>query len=196
MFRFKKSKTHVAVERQRSVEYLAPLEDNSRDVHSSTPDMSSNPDLAVKKVKKKRHFGVFHRHHHHHKDRHKNELDHRLNQSLSIPSNRQQHTNGHGASPSHLSLDSTWSHGSWRPLDPAMRNSSAHSSNVSLLSVESEGREMSDEELVESLVNPQGRGSSLAASVTPPVSKAGCTLLGCLLGIETVICCHLVCKLL
>lgn len=159
------------------MDYLDPLEENN--MQSSTPDLSTNPSLDAKKVKKKKHFGVFHRHHH--KNKHQNELDLPADrqQSLlasSLPASSWRNSSGRESSPSHLSLENTWNHGTWKQLEPEMRSSSVNSSN---LSVESGGgggggREMSDEELVESLVNPQGKSSSLASSVTP-VSKASCS---------------------
>ena len=147
------------------MEYLDLDIDDYAGLPSSTPDLRGSGVSDVKKVKKKRHFRVFHRHHH--KSKRKNELDSRLADSL--PPATVSTSNGHGLVPSgstHLSLESSWSHGSWRRLDPDMRTSSAHSSSNSMLSVgESEdGRELTDEELVEMLVNPRG---SIRPSIAP-----------------------------
>ena len=133
------------------------------DLVSSTPNLS---DLTPKKVKKKRHFNVFHRHKSSKRD--KSPFDGHLGSSLPV----QHHTNSNGLpaaqdDTTHLSLDSSWNQDSWNQLRNH-RSSSMHSSNLSLLSAESEGRELSDEELVESLVYPR---PSLQSSSPPPVSN-------------------------
>ena len=170
MHRLKRSfkSSAPAVERQASVEYLDSLsyqDDKEREQYSSTPDLIT--DTPTKK-KKKRHFrGVFGRH----KDRHKSSpLDDRLHESL--PSRSSPLLNDNSLSvdtPSHLSLNHSWSHSQWNSLDPEKKMSSAHSSNMSLLSVESDLKELSDEEMVESLVHPQ-RSDSFRPSM--PVSAA------------------------
>lgn len=154
MHRFRRSKQSLTVEKE-GMDHLDL--DVNKGLVSSTPDLSTSgmPEKKGKK-KKKKHFRVFHRNH---KDRNKSELDNRLTDSLPAG-----HTgNGHGLLPgtqAHLSLDSTWDHGSWRQLDPDMKGFSANSSKSSL-SVET------DEELVESLVYPQGKDSFRASSVSP-----------------------------
>lgn len=159
MHRLKRSvkSSHHAVERQASVEYLDSLsyqDDTEREKYnSSTSDLMDTP---AKKVKKKRHFrGVFG---HRHKD--KSALDGRLGESL--PARSSPLLNLTADTTSHLSLDNSWSHSNWKSLDPD-KNSSTHSSNVSLLSVESELKELTDDELVESLVHPQGKDSFQAS---------------------------------
>lgn len=135
MHRFKKSKSApIAVERQNQVEYFDSLsyqDDSKEEMSSST---------SAKKVKKKRHFSVFHRH----KGRNKSELDHKLGESLP--------TQSVGNYATHLSLENTWSRGN---LDPDRRSNSMYSSNTSLESERSSIRDLSDEEMIETLVNPQ-----------------------------------------
>lgn len=124
------------------------------EVISSTSDIKQQP---TKKMKKKR-FHVFHRH----RDNTKSEpsrFSHSRSDSLPLH-------NGDLATHDHLSLNSTWNQGNWKGLDSDQRDGSAYSSTASLLSVESEGKELTDEELVESLVNPH-RSDSPVVSVTP-----------------------------
>ena len=153
MRRFRRSQkpSHPAVERQASVEVLdtlSNLDDKERD--SSTPDLTEA--LAKKDKKKKRQFrGVFHRH----KNREKgNGLDNRLTESFPIVRSAPMLD-----SPNHLSLDTSWTQGQWNSLDPDSRNGSPHSSMASLLSVESDLKDLSDEEVVESLVHPPSKES-------------------------------------
>ncbi len=162
MRRFRKHKTtSTAVERQSSVEYLDTIayQEEIEQRTSSTPNLSA--EQIVKKEKRRRHFHVFHKkHHHHHKER-RSELDNNLTETLPAGTT---HIRPPGE---HLSLGSTWGHSNWTTMDQQHRNSSLQSSNTSLLSAESEGRELlSEEELVKSLVNP-ARKESFRASVTP-----------------------------
>lgn len=126
------------------------------EVISSTSDIKQQP--TTKKMKKKR-FHVFHRH----RDSTKSEpsrFSHSRSDSLPL------HNGDLAPETTHLSLNSTWNQGNWKGLDSDQRDGSVYSSTASLLSVESEGKELTDEELVESLVNPH-RSDSPVVSVTP-----------------------------
>lgn len=170
MHRLRRSKQFLAVERQKSVEYLDLDDGQQANFPSSTPDLRDSGLSDVKKLKKKKHFRMFHRHH---KSKQKNKLDNRLADSL--PPGTVSNGNGHGLMPSgatHLSLEGTWRHDSWRQLEPNMKTGSAHSSSNSMLGeneegrelTNEEGRELTDEELVELLVTPQ---RSPRPSITP-----------------------------
>ena len=154
------------MERQNSVEFLDTVVDKeeAEEKSVSTPDISK--EHTAKKEKKKKHFHVFHKKNH--KERKGTILDnHRNERSDSLPTQTQIRL-----PQEHLSLESSWSHGMWTPsLEQQYRtNSPAHSSMNSLLSVESDLRSaVSDEEIVESLINPP-RKESFRASVSPPVS--------------------------
>lgn len=109
--------------------------------------MDEKPSVTPEKIKKKKHFRVFNR-------KKRNALEKHHSEDSS-----------NGADTAHLALNSSWgAQGAWNRLDPE-KSISLHSSNLSLLSVESdEGRELTDEEMVESLVNPKGR-----MSASPPL---------------------------
>ena len=164
-----------------SAEYLDPGQDDEK-LHSSTPNLTED---SVKTVKKKKHFKVFHRHSS--KRKQKNELDQKLSESL--PAGK---SNGHGHG---LLSDANrrWSEESRRGQQNLEKlSSSVYSSSTSLLSVESEMREMSDEEMVESLVNPQGIDSFSAASISSVsvVQKVSSVSCWCLQTLEVLCNCQ------
>ena len=154
MHRSKRSKSPaVDGDGDDSAEYLDPGQGDEK-LHLSSPNLTEDP---VKTVKKKKHFKVFHRHSS--KGKHKNELDQKLSDSL--PAGK---SNGHGLLSESNRRWSEDSRKGQRNLEKL--SSSVYSSSASLLSVESERREMSDEEMVESLVNPQGMDSPSVASIS------------------------------
>lgn len=153
-----------AVERQNSVDHMEDRDPSLS--NSSIPDITENS--AAKKTKKKKAFRVFRR------SKKTSALDGRLGDSLpsrSGPLISQDLT----PQSSHLSLDNSWNQTAWSgKLESEKKLGSAHSSNVSLLSAESEGREIptDDEDLVECLVNPQ-RLNSVQDSPIQVISSPG-----------------------
>lgn len=128
------------------------METGSTPVSRGSPATRSRKELQqLKKKEKRKPFHMFHR----------RGLKKSKQQTVSLSDNfpaMDQSTSLMPDTGNYLSLSNTWNATEWKQgdrEDSGMKVGSIYSSNTSLLSAESETRELTDDELVDALVNPQ-----------------------------------------